>query len=234
MLVGHVGDDEMGVVLGGRDPRVTEQFLHVAHVGTGSKEMRGERVPERVRSDPAFDACSFRSSLGHFVDGLDSDPQSCRRSFPVEEESNHTGTTEQRWSTNREVTHESFRSGITHRHDALLVSFAASNDDGPVGEVDVSQIERSDLRTTKAAVAAVVDHVVTHCCFDEVRVVGAAAETKLIIALAAVAFFIIAAVIGVSILGAVASSVFGGGIEVQVSSRGELGVGQRRSLFSGP
>jgi hypothetical protein len=47
-------------------------------------------------------------------------------------------------------------------------------------------------------------------------------KTKLIIAVAAVAFFIFAAVIGVSILGAVASSIFGGGIEAQVSSRGEF------------
>jgi hypothetical protein len=47
-------------------------------------------------------------------------------------------------------------------------------------------------------------------------------KTKLVIAIAAVAFFIFVAVIGVSILGAVVSSVFGGGIEAQVSSRGEF------------
>jgi hypothetical protein len=47
-------------------------------------------------------------------------------------------------------------------------------------------------------------------------------KTKLIVALVAVAFFIFAAVIGVSILGAVASSIFGGRIEAQVSSRGEF------------
>lgn len=47
-------------------------------------------------------------------------------------------------------------------------------------------------------------------------------KTKLIIALAAVVFFIFAAVIAVSIIGAVASSIFGGGIEAQVSSRGEF------------
>ena len=47
-------------------------------------------------------------------------------------------------------------------------------------------------------------------------------KTKLVIAIAAVAFFIFVAVIGVSILGAVASSVLGGGIEAQVSSRGEF------------
>lgn len=46
-------------------------------------------------------------------------------------------------------------------------------------------------------------------------------KTKLIIAVAAVAFFIFAAVIGVSILGAIAPSILGGGIEAQVSSRGE-------------
>lgn len=46
-------------------------------------------------------------------------------------------------------------------------------------------------------------------------------RAKLIIAFAVVGFFIVAGVIGVSILGAVGSSVFGGGIEAQVSSRGE-------------
>lgn len=47
-------------------------------------------------------------------------------------------------------------------------------------------------------------------------------KTKVIIAIAAVGFFIFVAVIGVSIFDAVASSIFGGGIEAQVSSRGEF------------
>src|SRR5688500_8569871 len=46
-------------------------------------------------------------------------------------------------------------------------------------------------------------------------------RAKLIIAFAVVGFFLVAGVIGVSILGVVGSSVFGGGIEAQVSSRGE-------------
>ena len=47
-------------------------------------------------------------------------------------------------------------------------------------------------------------------------------NAKRIIAVALVAFFLFAAVIGVSILGAIGSRVFGGGIEAQVSSRGEF------------
>jgi hypothetical protein len=51
VLFGEVRDDEMGVVLGGRDVRVAEQFLHVADVGSGSKEMRREAVPQRAGGD---------------------------------------------------------------------------------------------------------------------------------------------------------------------------------------
>jgi hypothetical protein len=47
-------------------------------------------------------------------------------------------------------------------------------------------------------------------------------NVKLIIAVSVVAFFLIAAVIGASILGAIGSRVFGGVIEAQVSSRGEF------------
>jgi hypothetical protein len=45
-------------------------------------------------------------------------------------------------------------------------------------------------------------------------------KTKLLIGAAIAVFFIFAAVIGIAVLGAVTSGVFGGGIEAQVSSRG--------------
>jgi hypothetical protein len=47
-------------------------------------------------------------------------------------------------------------------------------------------------------------------------------KTKIIVGVAVAVFFIFAAVIAVSVLGAIASRVFGGGIEAQVSSRGEF------------
>src|SRR5262245_6344740 len=43
---------EMGVDGGGGDRRVTQQLLDHAQVGPALQQMRGERMPQRVRVDP--------------------------------------------------------------------------------------------------------------------------------------------------------------------------------------
>ena len=48
-------DVEVGVTLCGREPRVSQEFLNRAQIGTRLEQMRGERVSERVRADPLRD-----------------------------------------------------------------------------------------------------------------------------------------------------------------------------------
>ena len=44
---------EMRVALGRADTGVAEQFLDGTEVGAGLQQVRGERVPQRMRADPS-------------------------------------------------------------------------------------------------------------------------------------------------------------------------------------
>lgn len=59
----QVADVDVGVNLSGSQTPVAEQLLNLPDVGLALKQVRGERMAQRVRCDVFRDAGAFRSFL---------------------------------------------------------------------------------------------------------------------------------------------------------------------------
>lgn len=100
LCLGHVCNVEVGVPLGRRDEGMAEELLDVAQIGTGTEEMSGHRVPERMRCDAALDACFLSCTDDDVVDRLLPKPPATEMPAVsrAEEEGNDAGPVQKKGS----------------------------------------------------------------------------------------------------------------------------------------
>src|ERR1700741_4646540 len=149
MRVGKVGHVEMRVALGGVDAVVAEQFLHVAKVRTGTKEMCRERMTERVRRDAFCDARLPCSLLNDPHDASITESRSLPSAPSDEEERLHVRMLHDQRTSERHVTLHRFDCRLADRHETLLRSFAMTHEHHAIREINIREVESAHFSATK-------------------------------------------------------------------------------------
>jgi hypothetical protein len=149
--LGEVPDGHVRIDLRRGDGRVAEDPLDVPDVGAGSQEMRRQRVPERVGADEPREARTLRIPADELADafGLETISEVLQRAIVGADEECLRRAARELRTPAPQVDEDVGRGALTERDEARLSALAATDENAPVRQIDVGEIECRELRSSE-------------------------------------------------------------------------------------
>lgn len=157
--VGEIDGRDLCIDRGAVEARVAKELLDVAHVGAALQEMRGARVPESMRRERLRTLGAAGVQADQILDVLRAHARAVLR----QKQRRLVRLLHERWACVTDVDLQSIGGASEQRHDAILAAFAVADEEHPLPEVHVGEIEPLAFAHTQAgAVQQLEDRPTPH------------------------------------------------------------------------